>query len=64
MTSADRDALRELVEEGNGEAADRLAELAAADEDVDTLKYLIDAGNEHASVRLAELAAARQDSAR
>ena len=61
MSRAERDALRALVEEGNDEAADRLAELSADDEDVDTLKHLIDFGNEKAGDLLAALAAGKQD---
>lgn len=61
MTGSDRDALRQLVEEGNEEAADRLAALAAGEGDVETLKYLIDYGNESAADKLAEIAAEKGD---
>jgi hypothetical protein len=61
MTGTDRAALRRLVEEGNEQAADRLAILAAEDGDVDTLKYLIDAGNESAGNLLAKRAAEQGD---
>jgi hypothetical protein len=57
MTGTDRTDLRQLVEAGIEEAADRLAFLAAEDGDVDTLKYLIDAGNESAGNFLAKQAA-------
>lgn len=61
MTGTDRAVLRQLVEDGNEEAADRLAHLAAADGDVETLKYLIDAGNQSAGDLLAKRAAEKGD---
>jgi len=61
MTGTDRSALRALVDQGNEEAADRLAHLAAEDGDVETLKYLIDAGNESAGDLLAKRAAEQGD---
>ena len=65
MTGSDRATLRQLVEEGNDEAADRLAYLASQDGDVETLKRtFIDAGNESAGDLLAHLAAERATSRR
>lgn len=61
MTGTDLAALRRLAEDGNEEAADRLAVLAAERGDVEELKHLIDAGNEMAADRLAELAGGRGD---
>ena len=44
MTGSDRTALHHLVEEGNEEATDRLALLAAQDGEVETVKDLVDNG--------------------
>ena len=41
MTGSDRTALHHLVEEGNEEATDRLALLAAQDGEVETVKDLV-----------------------
>ena len=54
MARSDLEALRRLADDGNEDAADRLAELAAERGDVDELKHLIDAGNEVAADRLAD----------
>ena len=61
MTESDRSVLRRLADDGNEEAADRLAELAAERGDLEELRRLVDDGNENAADRLAELAAERGD---
>ena len=61
VTESDRSVLRRLADDGNEEAADRLAELAAARGDLEELRRLVDDGNENAADRLAELAAERGD---
>jgi hypothetical protein len=61
MSESDRSVLRRLADDGNEEAADRLAELAAARGDLDELRRLVDEGNENAADRLAEFAAKRGD---
>jgi hypothetical protein len=61
MTGTDLVTLRRLAEDGNEEAADRLAVLAAERGDIDELNHLVDAGNEEAADGLARLAAGRGD---
>jgi len=61
VTESDRSVLRRLADDGNEEAADRLAELAAERGDLEELRRLVDDGNENAADRLAELAAERGD---
>ena len=61
MSESDRSLLRRLADDGNEEAADRLAELAADRGDLEELRRLVDDGNEEAADRLAELAADRGD---
>jgi hypothetical protein len=61
MSESDRSLLRRLADDGNQEAADRLAELAADRGDLEELRRLVDDGNEQAADRLAELAADRGD---
>jgi hypothetical protein len=61
MSESDRSLLRRLADDGNEEAADRLAELAADRGDLEELRRLVDEGNENAADRLAELAADRGD---
>jgi hypothetical protein len=55
MTALDLAALRRLAEDGNEEAANRLAELAAERGDVEELSRLVDEGNEVAANRLTKL---------
>ena len=57
----DLEELRRLVDSGNENAADRLAELAAERGDLEELRRLVDEGNENAAERLTELAAERGD---
>lgn len=54
-------ALRDLVDEGNEEAALRLTELAAQRGDAEELRRLVDGGSDEAALRLTELAAQRGD---
>jgi hypothetical protein len=61
VTESDRSVLRRLADDGNEEAADRLAELAAKRGDLEELRRLVDDGNDNAADRLAELAAERGD---
>jgi hypothetical protein len=61
VTESDRSVLRRLADDGNEEAADLLAELAAKRGDLEELRRLVDDGNENAADRLAELAAERGD---
>ena len=61
MSETDLSVLRRLADDGNEEAADRLAELAAERGDIAELQHLVDYGNEKAADRLAELAAERGD---
>jgi hypothetical protein len=53
MTESDRSVLRRLADDGNEDAADRLAELAAERGDLEELRRLVDDGNENAADRLA-----------
>jgi hypothetical protein len=53
MSESDRSLLRRLADDGNEEAADRLAELAADRGDLEELRRLVDDGNENAADRLA-----------
>jgi len=55
MTGSDLGALRRLAEDGNEEAADRLAELASERGDLETLNGLVDEGNELAADRMSRL---------
>jgi hypothetical protein len=47
--------LRRLADDGNEDAADRLAELAAERGDLEQLQRLVDEGNESAESLLSEL---------
>ena len=55
MTESDRSVLRRLADDGNEEAADRLAELAAERGDLEELQRLSNEGNESAESLLSEL---------
>lgn len=55
MNALDLVALRRLAEDGNEEAANRLAELAAERGDVEELNRLVDEGNEVAANLLTKL---------
>ncbi|MDY7556478.1 hypothetical protein [Cryobacterium sp. 10C3] len=56
MSAMDLATLRRLAAEGNEEAANRLAELAATRGDLAELRELVDSGNELAGEKLAQLA--------
>lgn len=58
---SDLPVLRELVDEGNEEAARRLTEIAFQRGDLDELRRLVDAGSEEAAIALTELVAQRGD---
>ena len=53
--------LKELIDNGNEAAADRLSALAVAAGDEGLLAYLVDCGHEEAADRWAEIASARGD---
>ena len=55
MNASDRSVLRRLADDGNEEAADRLAELAAKRGDLEELRRLVNEGNENAARLLTEL---------
>ena len=55
VTESDRSVLRRLADDGNEEAADRLAELAAERGDLEELQRLVDEGNKSAESLLSEL---------
>jgi hypothetical protein len=58
----DREALRRLVEEqGDEDAAARLAEMAVHDDDDEMRRFLVDSGRETAAARLAAAAAENGD---
>jgi hypothetical protein len=61
MSESDRSVLRRLADDGNEDATDRLAELAAERGDLKELRRLVDSGNENAADRPTELAAERGD---
>jgi hypothetical protein len=46
MSESDRSVLRRLADDGNEDAAERLAELAAERGDLEELRRLVDSGNE------------------
>ncbi|WP_329462180.1 hypothetical protein [Streptomyces sp. NBC_01431] len=60
-TNIDRDTLRELADEGNETALDRLADLADAAGDLGELSELLDEGSLHAGFLLTRRAAATGD---
>lgn len=59
--NADRETLRELADEGNETALDRLADLADAAGDVVELSELLDEGSMHAGLLLTRRAVAAGD---
>ncbi|MFJ4973631.1 hypothetical protein [Streptomyces sp. NPDC088755] len=60
-TNIDRETLRELADEGNETALDRLADAADAAGDLGELSELLDEGSLHAGVLLTRRAAAAGD---
>ncbi|MFI1645765.1 hypothetical protein ACH4XT_02295 [Streptomyces avidinii] len=60
-TNVDRETLRELADEGNETALDRLADLADAAGDLAELSDLLDEGSRHAGLLLTPRAAAAGD---
>lgn len=59
--SFDRQTLRELADEGNEKALDRLADLADQRDDVDELSELLDEGCMHAGLLLTQRAVASRN---
>ncbi|WP_435532573.1 hypothetical protein [Streptomyces violaceusniger] len=59
--NVDRESLRELADQGNETALDRLADLAEAAGDLDELSELLDEGSMHAGFLLTRRAAAAAD---